>query len=218
MIRVAIVDDEGLLRAGLQLIIDAAVDLTVVCSCSGVDALELLPSAKADLVLLDISMPKVDGLTILRELRTWDSPPVVAMLTTFIADELIAEALRSGAIGYLLKDTAPDDLTAAVRSLVSGQSTLSPAVARTVIDGYLHGGGDAQSVQLVGRLTQREQEILVLLGDGLSNGQISRRLYLSSSTVKDYVSAILGKLNVANRVQAAVLAHRAGLGGGSGQR
>jgi DNA-binding NarL/FixJ family response regulator len=218
MIRVAIVDDEGLLRAGLQLIIDAADDLTVVCACSGVDALELLPSAKADLVLLDISMPKVDGLTILRELRTWDSPPVVAMLTTFIADELIAQALRSGAIGYLLKDTAPDDLTAAVRSLVSGQSTLSPAVARTVIDGYLHGGGDAQSVQLVGRLTQREQEILVLLGDGLSNGQISRRLYLSSSTVKDYVSAILGKLNVANRVQAAVLAHRAGLGGGSEQR
>ena len=218
MIRVAIVDDEALLRAGLRLIIDAADDLTVVCSCSGVDALELLPSAKADLVLLDIAMPKVDGLTVLRELRTWDSPPVVAMLTTFIADELIAEALRSGATGYLLKDTAPDDLTAAVRSLVSGQSTLSPAVARTVIDGYLQGGGESQSVQLLGRLTPREKEILVLLGDGLSNGQIGQRLYLSSSTVKDYVSVILGKLNVANRVQAAVLAHRAGLGGESEPR
>ncbi|MFC7623221.1 response regulator [Microlunatus sp. GCM10028923] len=211
MIRVAIVDDERLLRSGLQLMIDAAADLEVVASCSGVDALRQIAETRPHLVLLDIRMPEIDGLTILRELRGWEDPPVVAMLTTFQTDELIAEALRSGARGYLLKDVDPPDLTAAVRSLVSGQSTLAPAVARTVIDGYLRRADETEAVRMVDRLSPREREILRLIAEGLSNAEIGNRLYLSSSTVKDHVSAVLNKLDVNNRVQAAVLAHRARL-------
>lgn len=211
MIRVAIVDDEGLLRSGLQLMIDAADDLTVVASCSGADALSLLAETRPDLVLLDIRMPEIDGLTILRELRDWPDPPVVAMLTTFDTDELIAEALRAGASGYLLKDTDPIDLTVAIRSLVAGQSTLSPRVARTVIDRYLQQGAETEAVGLVDRLSPREREVLRLIATGQSNTQIGSRLYLSPLTVKDHVSVILSKLEVDNRVQAAVLAHRARL-------
>ena len=212
-IRVAVVDDEGLLRSGLQLMIDAADDLQVVCSCTGSDALELLPAANADVVLLDIQMPDVDGLTVLRALRATDARPIpaVAMLTTFVADDLIAEALRAGAAGYILKDTDPAELVTAIRELAAGRPMLSPAVARTVIDGYLDGADDPDAVQQVVRLSPREREILVLIADGSSNAVIGERLYLSSSTVKDYVSAILVKLGVTNRVQAAVLAHRAGL-------
>lgn len=211
MIRVAIVDDERLLRSGLQLMVDAEDDLEVVASCSGVDALRLIAETRPHLVLLDIRMPEVDGLTILRELRARDDPPVVAMLTTFLTDDLIAEALRSGAAGYLLKDSDPEDLTAAVRSLASGQSALSPAVAQTVIDGYLRRSDENEADRLVGRLTPREREILRLIAVGLSNAEISDRLYLSSSTVKDHVSSVLTKLTVNNRVQAAVIAHRARL-------
>jgi DNA-binding NarL/FixJ family response regulator len=210
-VRVAIVDDEALLRSGLQLMIDAADDLQVVCSCTGSDALRLLPEAKADVVLLDLRMPEVDGMTVLRALRGWPSPPVVAMLTTFAADDAIAEALRAGAAGYLLKDTDPADLTAAVRALAAGQAALSPAVARTVIDGYLERADEPDAVARVNRLSPREREILGLLAGGLSNAAIGERLYLSSSTVKDYVSAVLGKLGVTNRVQAAIIAERAGL-------
>jgi DNA-binding NarL/FixJ family response regulator len=216
MIRVAIVDDESLLRSGLRLIIDAADDLDVVCSCTGTDALATLARAPADVVLLDIRMPGVDGLTILRELRGWDDPPVVAMLTTFGADEMITEALRAGAAGYLLKDSDSDDLTAAIRALATGQSTMSPTVARTVFDGYLRREVATEPTRLINRLSPREREVLALLADGLSNGEIGARLYLSSSTIKDYVSAVLGKLGTTNRVQAAVLAHRAGLGSGHG--
>ncbi|MEV6413531.1 response regulator transcription factor [Kribbella sp. NPDC051718] len=221
-IRVAIVDDEGLLRSGLQLMIDAAEDLQVVCSCTGADALRLLPQANADVVLLDIQMPEVDGLTVLRALRATPPPaagrgpggravPAVAMLTTFAADDLIAEALRAGADGYLLKDTDPGELVAAIRALAAGRPMLSPAVARTVIDGYLEGADDPEALQRLMRLSPREREILAMLADGSSNAVIGERLYLSASTVKDYVSAILAKLGVTNRVQAAVLAHRAGL-------
>ena len=216
MIRVAIVDDESLLRSGLRLIIDAADDLDVVCSCTGTDALAALARTPADVVLLDIRMPGVDGLTILRELRGWDDPPVVAMLTTFGADEMITEALRSGAAGYLLKDSDSDELTAAIRALATGQSTMSPAVARTVFDGYLRREVAAEPARMINRLSPRERDVLALLADGLSNAEIGARLYLSSSTIKDYVSAVLGKLGTANRVQAAVLAHRAGLGSGHG--
>lgn len=211
MIRVAIVDDEKLLRSGLQLMIDEAADLEVVASCSGADALQLISETRPHVVLLDIRMPEIDGLQILRELRRWDDPPTVAMLTTFLTDDLITEALRAGAVGYLLKDVDPPDLVAAVRSLGSGQSTLSPAVARTVIDGYLERGGEAEAVRLVGRLSSRERDILRLVAAGMPNAEISSRLYLSPSTVKDHVSSVLTKLAVSNRVQAAVLAHRAHL-------
>ncbi len=134
------------------------------------------------------------------------------MLTTFVADELITEALAAGAAGYLLKDSDSDDLTAAIRSLAAGQAIMSATVARTVIDGYLRHGEAAAPSQLVELLTPREREVLILLADGLSNHQIGEQLHLSPSTIKDYVSTVLGKLGATNRVQAAVIAHRAGLG------
>ncbi|GAA2823199.1 response regulator transcription factor [Kitasatospora paracochleata] len=210
--RVLIVDDEVLVRSGLGLIVGSAPDLDVVGSCSGGQAEQLVGELAPHVVLLDIRMPDLDGLTVLRRLRALPDPPAVAMLTTFDTDEYIGTALRAGAAGFLLKDTAPEQLVHAVRILASGGSVLSPTVTRTVIGGYVEGGGpDAEAAALTRQLTGRELDVLVLLGEGLSNAEIADRLFLGTGTVKDHISAILGKLGATNRVQAAVLAHRAGL-------
>lgn len=211
MVRVMVVDDEALVRSGLRMILGSAADIEVVATCEGSRAIDEARSHQPDVVLLDIRMPDVNGLTVLRELNGWPRRPVVAMLTTFDADEFLAEALHSGAAGFLLKDTEPEQLVQAVRVLARGGSVLSPTVARTVIAGYLDGTArPARDVRLEGMST-REREVLGLLGLGLSNAEIGRRLYLSPATVKDYVSAVLAKLAVTNRVQAAVIAREAGL-------
>ncbi|WP_405012286.1 response regulator [Kitasatospora sp. NBC_01539] len=217
-IRVLIVDDEVLVRSGLALIVGSAPDLEVVGGCSGGLAEQLTVDLRPQVVLLDIRMPDLDGISVLRRLRALPDPPAVAMLTTFDTDEYIGTALRAGAAGFLLKDTAPDQLVHAVRVLAAGGSTLSPAVARTVISGYVDGGGpDADAAALTRHLTTRELDVLALLGEGLSNADIADRLYLGTGTVKDHISAILAKLGAANRVQAAVVAHRAGLVRGPGK-
>jgi DNA-binding NarL/FixJ family response regulator len=211
-IRVLIVDDEQLVRSGLGMIVGSAPDLELVGSCSGGAAEEHARRLRPHVVLLDVRMPDLDGLAVLRLLRALPDPPAVSMLTTFDTDEYIGTALRGGAAGFLLKDTAPDQLVHAVRVLAAGGSMLSPAVTRTVIGGYVGGGGgDADALSLVRGLTGRELEVLALLSEGLANAEIAERLYLGTGTVKDHISAILGKLGVSNRVQAAVLAHRAGL-------
>jgi DNA-binding NarL/FixJ family response regulator len=210
-IRVLIVDDELLVRSGLGLIIGSAPDLELVGACSGAEAEEHARRLRPRVVLLDVRMPDLDGLAVLRLLRALPEPPAVSMLTTFDADEYIGTALRCGAAGFLLKDTAPDQLVHAVRVLAAGGSMLSPAVTRTVIGGFVEGGPDAEALGLVRTLTGREREVLALLGEGLANAEIAERLLLGTGTVKDHISAILGKLGAANRVQAAVLAHRAGL-------
>ncbi|MFJ1753677.1 response regulator [Kitasatospora sp. NPDC088134] len=211
-IRVLIVDDEVLVRSGLGLIVGSAPDLEVVGDCSGGQAEALTRALAPQVVLLDVRMPDLDGISVLRRLRALPDPPVVAMLTTFDTDEYIGTALRAGAAGFLLKDTAPEQLVHAVRVLATGGSVLSPTVARTVISGYVDGGGpDLAAAALTCRLTGRELDVLALLGEGLSNSEIADRLFLGTGTVKDHISAILGKLGAANRVQAAVLAHRAGL-------
>ncbi|MFJ5230214.1 response regulator [Kitasatospora sp. NPDC088391] len=211
-IRVLIVDDEVLVRSGLGLIVGSAPDLEVVGDCSGGQAEELTGALAPQVVLLDVRMPDLDGISVLRRLRALPDPPVVAMLTTFDTDEYIGTALRAGAAGFLLKDTAPEQLVHAVRVLAAGGSVLSPTVARTVISGYVDGGGpDLAATALTCRLTGRELDVLALLGEGLSNSEIADRLFLGTGTVKDHISAILGKLGAANRVQAAVIAHRAGL-------
>jgi DNA-binding NarL/FixJ family response regulator len=135
------------------------------------------------------------------------------MLTTFAADDQVTAALRAGAVGFLLKDTEPEQLIHAVRVLATGGSVLSPVVTRTVIGGYVASAADPDVVELIAAMTDREREVLALLGEGLSNLEISQRLFLSVGTVKEYVSTILTKLGAANRVRAAVLAHRAGLVG-----
>ncbi|MEV6936011.1 response regulator transcription factor, partial [Streptomyces sp. NPDC051132] len=169
------------------------------------------PVSTSSVILLDIRMPDVDGLTVLSEIRRLPEPPVVAMLTTFDMDEYVETALRSGAAGFLLKDTDPEALPPAVQSLARGGTVLSPKVTRTVVDGYLSAGTQDRPPKALDRLTSREREVLVLIAEGLSNTDIAARMHLSTGTVKDHVSAILNKLEVSGRVQAALLAQRAGL-------
>ncbi|MFD7440090.1 response regulator [Streptomyces sp. NPDC059909] len=211
MIRVMVVDDEALIRTGFQRILDAAEDIEVVAAVPGGQAVPTARDTRPDLVLLDIRMPDVDGLTVLACLRRLPHPPVVAMLTTFDMDEYVAAALRSGAAGFLLKDTDPEELPFLVRALADGGTVLSSKVTRTVVDGYLEAGPQEPAARSLCRLTERERAVLVLVAEGLSNADIAARMHLSTGTVKDHVSAILTKLEVGGRVQAALLAERAGL-------
>lgn len=213
MLRVAVVDDEALVRSGLSMILAVPDDMEVVVSCDGVHAVEEITRERPDVVLLDIRMPEVDGITVLAGVLALPEPPVVAMLTTFAADDQVQAALRAGAIGFLLKDTEPEQLIHAVRVLATGGSVLSPVVTRTVIGRYIAGTADPDVSELIAAMTDREREVLALVGEGLSNLEISQRLFLSVGTVKEYVSTILTKLEAPNRVRAAVLAHRAGLVG-----
>ena len=210
MIRVVVVDDEELVRSGFRLILEAAGDIEVVATATGARAVREIALHRPEVVLLDIRMPDVDGLTILREVRGLMNPPVVAMLTTFDSDEYIATALRSGAAGFILKDTGPNQLAQIVRTLAAGGVVLSPKVTKTVVDGYLSGSG-AEAAAQVEQLTERERSVLVLIADGLSNADIGVRIHVSVGTVKDHVSAILTKLGVGSRVQAALVAQRAGM-------
>ncbi|WP_406176802.1 response regulator [Streptomyces sp. NBC_00996] len=212
MIRVVVVDDEALVRSGFELILSAADDIEVVATTAGGEAVDAVLRERPDVVLLDIRMPDVDGLTVLRKLRSVPDAPVVAMLTTFDADEYILTALRSGAAGFLLKDTAPDQLAQLIRTLAAGGVVMSPKASRAVWQSHPGAAADDDAgATRVGRLTEREREVLVLIADGLSNADIGTRIHLSAGTVKDHVSAILTKLRVSSRVQAALLAQRAGL-------
>ncbi|MFJ9590094.1 response regulator [Streptomyces acidicola] len=214
-----VVDDEALVRSGFELILSAADDIEVVATTAGAEAVDTVRRKSPDVVLLDIRMPDVDGLTVLRRLRVLPQPPVVAMLTTFDADEYILSALRSGAAGFLLKDTEPDQLAQLVRTLAVGGVVMSPKASRAVWQS--HPGvatADAIEARRLGMLTERECEVLVLIAEGLSNADIGTRIHLSAGTVKDHVSAILTKLRVSSRVQAALLAQRAGLLGDGPRR
>uniref|UniRef100_A0AAU2V6M0 Response regulator transcription factor n=1 Tax=Streptomyces sp. NBC_00003 TaxID=2903608 RepID=A0AAU2V6M0_9ACTN len=214
MIRVVVVDDEALVRSGFGLILGAADDIEVVATASGGDALETVREHRPDVVLLDIRMPDVDGLTVLAQLRALPAPPVVAMLTTFDTDEYVLTALHSGAAGFLLKDTEPDQLPQLVRTLAADGVVMSSRASRSLLRTHPAAAGPGavdEEAARVKRLTDRERDVLVLLAQGLSNADIGTRLHLGTSTVKDHVSAILTKLRVAGRVQAALLAQRAGL-------
>ncbi|MFI6543058.1 response regulator [Streptomyces prunicolor] len=212
MIRVLVVDDEALVRTGFTHILNAADGIGAVAAVPGGQAVRAVRELGPDVVLLDIRMPDVDGLAVLAELRRLPDPPVVAMLTTFDTDEYVEAALRSGAAGFLLKDTDPEQLPALIRALAEGRTVLSSQVVRTVVDGFLdQGGRDPYAVQLVARLSGRERAVLALMAEGLSNTDIGDRLHLSTGTVKGHVSAVFEKLKVDNRVQAALVAERAGL-------
>jgi DNA-binding NarL/FixJ family response regulator len=160
-------------------------------------------------VLLDIRMPDVDGLTILNEVRAMRDPPAVVMLTTFDTDEYIEAALQAGASGFLLKDTDPQQLARAVRALAGGAVVLAPSAARLVLD--VGGEPRAEAAAKIGRLSQRERDVLKLVAEGASNDDIAARLALTASALTQQVNAILSKLMVESRVQAALLAHAAGL-------
>ncbi len=168
--------------------------------------------AKPDVVLMDLRMPGVDGITAIEHIGKLASPPVMVVLTTFDADQYVLRALRAGASGFLVKSTRPEDLIGLVRVAADGHTVLSPAAARRLIAA----SADSQPAKdkarkLVSQLTERDTEVLACLGEGLSNAQIAGRLYLSEATVKGYVSRMLDKLGLANRTQAGLLAHEAGL-------
>ncbi|MFE9369543.1 response regulator [Streptomyces sp. NPDC006711] len=222
-IRLLIVDDDPLVRAGLGLMLGGADDIEIVGEAAdgeGVDqlALELRP----DVVLMDIRMPRVDGLSATETLRARPDAPEVVVLTTFHADEQVLRALRAGAAGFVLKDTPPAEIVAAVRRVAHGDPFLSPAVLRQLMARVSHTTGApvdraARARARVALLADREREVAVAVGRGLSNAEISASLYLSVPTVKTHVSRVLAKLGLNNRVQIALLAHEAGLlddGGG----
>ncbi|MEV7724652.1 response regulator transcription factor [Streptomyces sp. NPDC087917] len=215
MIRVVIADDEPLIRAGIRMILTSATDIEVVAEgANGREAVELARSHAPDVVLLDIQMPVMDGLTALAELGRAVPGARALILTTFGERENVLRALSEGGAGFLLKDSAPAELIGAVRAAASGDAYLSPAATRHVVDQLAGGratgrGEDAR--RRVDALTERERGVLALLGEGLSNADAGRRLHMSEATVKTYVSRILAKLGCENRVQAALLARDAGL-------
>ncbi|WP_371614070.1 response regulator [Streptomyces sp. NBC_00454] len=214
MITILISDDDAVVRAGLRTILESADDITVIGEAAdGEDALTQARALTPEVVLMDIRMPRLDGLTATRRLTTMPDPPKVIILTTFTLDEYVDEAVQAGASGYLRKDTQPRDLIHAVRSVAAGDAVLSPSVTRRVLS-TAHTARPAVDPALrarLGTLTPREREVLVLVGQGLSNASISATLFMSESTVKAHVSNVLSKLGADNRVQAAILSHQAGL-------
>jgi DNA-binding NarL/FixJ family response regulator len=207
-------DDEALIRAGIRLVLQNAADLEIVAEASdGREAIDLALRHHIDVALLDIRMPKTDGLAAAAEIRRLAPRTQVVMLTTFGEEESVARALRAGAAGFLLKDTPPDDIIRAVRVAARGEAILSPRITRQLIDRYI-GPETARAddaKQRLDALTDKEREVVALIGDGLSNGEIARSLFISEGTAKVHVSRILTKLACTNRVQVAILAHDAGL-------
>jgi DNA-binding NarL/FixJ family response regulator len=215
MIRALLADDEAMIRAGVRAILAADPGIDVVAEAAdGREAVEQALRHRPDVALLDIRMPRLDGLAAATELRRAAPGTGVIMLTTFGEDEYIARALSGGASGFLLKSGDPLELIAGVRAVAGGAAYLSPQVAHRVITELGGGGrlaGGARARHRIAALTPREREVLALLGAGLSNAEIAARLHVVEGTVKAYVSAILTRLDARNRVQAAVVAYEAGL-------
>ena len=214
-LRVLLVDDDPLVRAGLRTILSSASDLDVVAEAAGgAAALTALSAHRVDVALMDVRMPGMDGITATKQITTLPDPPKVIVLTTFHLDEYVFGALRAGASGFLLKDTPPADIVGAVRLVAAGDAMLSPSVTRTLIDHYSAGTTEARRIaaqKSLKLLTEREREVAAAVGRGQSNADIAAHLHMSEATVKAHVSRILTKLNAANRVQVAITMHDAGL-------
>jgi DNA-binding NarL/FixJ family response regulator len=212
-IRVLLVDDDPLVRAGLRMILSSSEELEVVGEAAdGADAVATARVRRPDVVLMDIRMPGMDGIAATSALRRLATPPHVIVLTTFQADEHVMSALRAGADGFLLKDTAPAEIVHAIRLVAAGEATLSPSVTRTLLSQL---GDDGRTdrrrfaAQRLASLTDREREVATAVGSGASNAEVAASLFMSEATVKAHVSRLLTKLEVANRVQIAILVHDA---------
>ena len=211
-IRVLVVDDQVLVRAGFRMILEAEPDLVVAGEAGdGEAALREAAGCAPDVVLMDVRMPGMDGIEATRRLLRTSSPPPVIMLTTFDMDEYVYDALRAGASGFLLKDVPPEQLVDGIRAVVAGESLLSPSITRRMIEAYLDRPPSAPPSGLLATLTPREREILGLLGRGLSNGEIAQRLVVSETTVKTHVARVLMKLDLRDRVQAVIFAYESGV-------
>lgn len=221
MIRVGLVDDQAMVRVGLKMILESEPDIAVCGEAAdGSEALVMARDAQPDVVLMDIRMPGVDGLTATRDLVTQCPGVSVVILTTFDDDEYVYEALRAGASGFLLKSADGDTLVGAVRIVAAGEALLAPEVTRRVIEKFASDGGAQTSAEpaphvpppeAIGDLSDREVEVLLLMARGHSNQEIARELFVSNTTVKTHVSHILTKLGVRDRVQAVVEAYDSGL-------
>jgi DNA-binding NarL/FixJ family response regulator len=208
-----VVDDQAVVRAGFAAIVDAEPDMTVVGEAGdGVSAVELATREAPDLVLMDIRMPGMDGLTATRFITAPETGPRVLVLTTFDLDVYVYEALRAGASGFLLKDARPEELLTALRVVASGEGILAPAVTRRLIDTFARGAPPPPAVTgALGGLTPREREVLLHVASGLANAEIAAALGVTTGTVKTHVNALLTKLGLRDRVQATILAYESGL-------
>jgi DNA-binding NarL/FixJ family response regulator len=219
-VRVVVADDQELVRSGFAMIVDAQPDLAVVGEAGdGDEAVAVARRERAEVVLMDVRMPRVDGIEATRRLAGPDvtDPVKVVILTTFDLDEYVFAALRAGASGFLLKDVRREDLVHAVRVVAAGDALLAPAVTRRLIEDFARRvpapGGGATSATELDRLTPREREVLVLIGRGRNNAEIGTELFVGEATVKTHVGRVLMKLGLRDRVQAVIYAYEAGLVG-----
>jgi RNA polymerase sigma factor (sigma-70 family) len=212
-IRVVVADDQALVRTGFRMILTADGIDVVAEAATGAEAIDAVRRTRPDVVLMDIRMPVLDGLEATRRIVAADADgPRILMLTTFDVDEYVYAALAAGASGFLLKDVAPEQLTAAVRLVRSGDALLAPSITRRLVERFARGGQERSAVHRdLASLTPREREVLQLLARGLSNAELAAAFQLSEATVKTHVARILGKLQLRDRVQAVVVAYETGL-------
>lgn len=210
-VRVVVVDDQELVRTGFAMILERGGMTVVGQAADGVEAVELARSTRPDVVLMDVRMPRLDGIEATRQLVAELPAVKVLALTTFDLDEYVYAAVRAGASGFLLKDVSPDSLVHAVRAIARGDTMLAPSLTRRLLERFAAAPLPGGVPEILGELSERELEVLRLVARGLSNTAIGSELFLSEATVKTYVSRLLGKLGLRDRVQLAVLAYESGL-------
>ncbi|TDC94644.1 response regulator transcription factor [Nonomuraea deserti] len=212
MIRVLIADDQALVRAGVRMLLQAAGDMEVVGEAvDGTEAVRLAERHVPDVILMDLRMPKVDGLEAIKRVLRARPGVRIVVLTTFAEDANVYAALRAGAVGFLVKDDDPERMVDAVRRAAAGEQLLAPSVLRRVVERFLAAGEEHVAPAPPAGLTEREIEVLALVGAGLSNAEIAEKLHVGVTTVKTHIAAAMDKLGLRNRIQAAVVAHRTGL-------
>ncbi|WP_030198901.1 response regulator transcription factor [Terrabacter tumescens] len=210
-----IVDDQALVRAGFRMVLDAEPDIDVVAECAdGQAALDALPGRAVDVVLMDIRMPRLDGIEATRRIVDRGETPKVLVLTTFDLDEYVYAALRAGAAGFLLKDAGPSELLSAIRAVHTGDAVVAPGPTRRLLDRFLPvlaSPGRPSGLDRLDVLTEREREVLEAVGRGLNNSEIAAALFVAEATVKTHIGRVLAKLGLRDRVQMVVLAYETGL-------
>ena len=213
--RVMIVDDQALVRAGFRMVLDAEPDIEVVAECAdGQAALDALPGRDVDVVLMDIRMPRLDGIEATRRIVDRGEYPKVLVLTTFDLDEYVFAALRAGAAGFLLKDAGPSELLSAIRAVHTGDAVVAPGPTRRLLDRFLpvlSAPAAPRGRERLEVLTEREREVLEAVGRGLNNTEIAAAFFVAEATVKTHIGRILAKLGLRDRVQMVVLAYETGL-------
>ncbi|MEE4021885.1 response regulator transcription factor [Gordonia sp. PKS22-38] len=213
--RIMVVDDDPLVRSGLRLLLGGDPEFEVTAEAgNGREAIDRHAAEPVDMLLMDLRMPVMDGIAATGELKAADDPPAVIVLTTFDADEYVVRALAVGADGFLLKDTPPHDIVAAIKNVLRGEPALSPSVTATLIKQVVDGGAHPRSPEArdaVVTLTDRERDVAIGVAKGASNAEIAAELFMSVATVKAHISHIFAKLGTTNRVQVAIILHDAGL-------